>query len=257
MKYSTTAFLAEPKHTSASHLGACSCRKNLHLAAFEMLCAKHHRHRSIDPSQSLFFEGDRAQRVFVVTAGCIKIYKMLPDGRRQITGFAFRDDLLGLPIRDGYYAFTAEAVTAARVVSVTYERFENWLANSPGIALQLVKFVSDELAFAHEQLLLLGRKDAVERVASFLLMLLRRQHADNVLASPIHLTMSQIDIADFLGIRHETVSRALAVLRRMGVVSFVTSDQVLVKDRVRLIEIAGADDQPESLGTRSSATTPH
>ncbi len=105
--------------------------------AFEMAASKRlgaiGRRRSFDAGQILFLEGDRARNVFIVAEGCIKLYKMLSDGRRQITAFLFCGDFLGMPIRSGRYVFTAEALTCAQVFSVPMERIEILLGSSPTI----------------------------------------------------------------------------------------------------------------------------
>jgi CRP/FNR family transcriptional regulator len=217
--------------------------------AFEMAALKRlggiGSRRSFDPGQILFLEGDRARSVFIVAEGCIKLYKMLLDGRRQITAFLFRGDFLGLPVRGGRYVFTAEALTCARVFSVTMERIERLLDSSPEFARKLMAFVFDELAFAQDQILLLGRKTALERVASFLLVLSRRQRAKGGRGDRIKLPMHQIDIADYLGIRHETVSRVLATLRRGGAIGSVASDHISIESGVRLVALAGFEDEPK------------
>jgi CRP/FNR family transcriptional regulator len=108
-----------------------------------------------------------------------------------------------------------------------------------------MEFVSNELACAHERLLLLGRKDAKERVASFLLMIMHRQHRDSPGGGPIHLSMPQVDIADYLGLRHETVSRALAALRRSGAIRFDDSDQIFIVNMTRLLAMGGFEEQAD------------
>jgi len=196
--------------------------------------------RTLDAGQTLFVEGDHAQSVYGIFDGCIKLYKMLPDGRRQIIEFLFAPDLIGFPVRVGCYAFTAEAATRTKVSCVSTGRVEQLVHESPALAKRLLEFVSDELAFAQRHLLLLGRKTALERLASFLFMLLQRQAAKG---DCISLSMSQTDIADYLGLCPETVCRALAELRRKGAIRFQHSDQITISNRMRLVALAGLEDE--------------
>jgi CRP/FNR family transcriptional regulator len=124
--------------------------------------------REVDRGQMLFIEGDPAKFLYTIVGGTLQIYKLLPDGRRQITGFLFPGDFLGLA-DDGVYAYSAEAVIDTALHRYRFEELATLLARYPEMENRLFTIASHELAEAQEQMLLLGRKTATEKVASFLL----------------------------------------------------------------------------------------
>lgn len=162
-------------------------------------------------------EGDAAAYLFNVTSGTIKVYKLLADGRRQITGFLFAGDFLGLTLNDTY-AYSAEAVTNVALCRFQRARFEALLTEFPQLEKRLLGVASSELAAAQDQMLLLGRKTAREKVASFLLQLQRRTSQLGESSGEVELPMSRTDIADYLGLTTETVSRTITQLKSAGIV---------------------------------------
>ncbi|MHA1154364.1 MAG: cyclic nucleotide-binding domain-containing protein, partial [Alphaproteobacteria bacterium] len=118
-------------------------------------------------------EAEPADHLFNVTAGAVKVYKLLADGRRQMTGFLFPGDFLGLANEENY-AYSAEAVTHTALCRFPRRKLERLLEKYPKMEHRLLGMASHELAVAQEQMLLLGRKTAREKIASFLLMLSRR-----------------------------------------------------------------------------------
>lgn len=182
------------------------------------------------PEQSVFHEGDPAKRVFMVTQGALKLYTLLADGRRQITGFMFPGDFLGISV-DEEYAFTVEALEQSELWWFSRDAFERFLAAHPQVERELYRMAAHELAEAQRQIVLLGRKAAHERLASFFLSLLRRaQRASGAAVNNFDLPMSRIDIADYLGLTKETVSRMIAQLRGKGLIRLQTQNRVEVLD---------------------------
>jgi len=191
---------------------------------------------------TLFREGDPADHLFNVTAGVVKIYKLLPDGRRQITGFLFPGDFLGLAY-DANYVYSAEAVTPAALCRFSRTKLLALCDEMPHMEKHISATTSHELAAAQDQMLLLGRKTAQEKIASFLLMLLRRlrPHAEQPPkedASLLSLPMSRSDIGDYLGLTIETVSRTFTHLRKKGVIKLLDSGHAEILDRGRLEAMA-------------------
>jgi CRP/FNR family transcriptional regulator len=183
------------------------------------------------PEQSVFHEGDAAKRVFMVTHGALKLYTLLADGRRQITGFMFPGDFLGVSV-DEEYAFTVEALEDTELWWFSREAFDRFICEHPKVERELYRLAAHELAEAQRQMVLLGRKAAAERLASFFLSLLERaERASGVLEQAFDLPMSRIDIADYLGLTKETVSRMLAHLRSRGLIRLQAQDRVEVLDR--------------------------
>jgi CRP/FNR family transcriptional regulator len=192
----------------------------------------------LQPEQPVFHEGDPAKRVFMLTLGALKIYTLLGDGRRQITGFMFPGDFLGMTV-DDEYAFTVEALKTSELYWFSREGFDRFMESNPSVERELYRMAAHELAAAQRQMVLLGRKTAAERLASFFIGLLERQ--ERVSGRPeksFDLPMSRIDIADYLGLTKETVSRMLAELRSKRLIRLETQNRVETLDREGLAEVA-------------------
>jgi CRP/FNR family transcriptional regulator len=191
--------------------------------------------------QPIFHEGDAARRVFMVTFGSLKVYTLLGDGRRQVTGFMFPGDFLGVSL-DQEYAFTAEALERAEVWWFSREAFDRLLEAHPAVEHELYRMAARELAAAQQQIVLLGRKKAAERLATFFLDLLEREErVSGRQQRSFDLPMSRIDIADYLGLTKETVSRMLGELRSRGLIRLELQNRVEVLSRAGLAEVAGGN----------------
>ena len=192
---------------------------------------------TVEPRTVFVNEGDPSRHLFNVAAGLVKLYKRLSDGRQQITGFLFAGDFLGLAA-GGKYPCSAAAVT--RVTFCRFERpqLEKLLEDIPKMEHRLLGIASDELAAAQEQMLLLGRKTAREKVASFLVALSGRSGRSGTAAEPLLLAMTRFDIGDYLGLTVETVSRMLTRFRKEGLIELPTSDRIVFLDRPALEVIA-------------------
>lgn len=196
----------------------------------------------VEANTTLFREGDPADHLFNVTSGVVKIYKLLPDGRRQITGFLFPGDFLGLAY-DTNYVYSAETVTAATLCRFNRAKLLALFDEMPHMEKHISATTSHELAAAQEQMLLLGRKTAQEKIASFLLMLARRaavpgDHVHETAHPGLALPMNRADIGDYLGLTIETVSRTFTHLRKSGAIKFLDSGHAEIVDRDRLEALA-------------------
>ena len=189
------------------------------------------------PGDPLFDESEPAVHLFNVTAGTMKVYKLLPDGRRQITGFLFSGDFLGLANAETY-AYSAEAVTHAALCRFPRKKLEELLARYPKLESRLLGMASHELAAAQEQMLLLGRKSAKEKIVSFLLSLAERAARRGQTGNPIAVPMSRTDIGDYLGLTTETVIRTFTQLKTHGLISLKAGGRVDLRDLVALRNIA-------------------
>lgn len=218
---------------AARHLSMCAVLGNDDLRGLRE-CG---RTAVLPAGKALFYEGDHAVSVHNVISGVVRLSKLLPDGRRQITGFMFPGDFLGITLEDEH-AFTAEAVTDAELCRFSRGRFDDFVARQPRLERRLYALAAHELAAARQQLVLLGRKTASERIASFLLMLADRQRGLDGGESILHLPMSRTDIADYLGLRIETVSRELTALKSSRMVQFLSTHEVRLLDRAALEERA-------------------
>jgi CRP/FNR family transcriptional regulator len=187
--------------------------------------------------QVLFIEGDPAANHFTIVDGVISVSKSLADGRRQIVGFMFPGDFLGVGEEEAY-SCTAQAVTPVELCRFSRPAFEALAEACPEIERRLLHAVSTELIEAQEQMLILGRQTAEERVCSFLLYLSARAPHRGEPDNPVHIPMSRGDIGDYLGLSLETVSRTFTVLRDNGLIQLVDAHTVALLDREQLQRMA-------------------
>ncbi len=213
----------------ARPLGVCADLKGHELQS--MACAS--ESVSAQPGQALFHEGDPNPYVFNVVDGAVKLYRLLPDGRRQITGFLFQGDFLGLGGR-GASSFTAEALTPLNACRFRRGDFDQLLNTLPALEHRLVALAGDELMAAQEQIVLLGRKTARERLASFLTRLSERQVQLGGPEGQVHLPMTRLDIADYLGLTIETVSRVFTQFKTSGLIRLLPGNDVALPDPAAL-----------------------
>ncbi len=185
---------------------------------------------------TIVFEGDRAANVYSLTSGLVRLSKLLPDGRRQIAGFLFPGDFLGITMEEDH-AFTAEAVAPSTLCRFPRRQFDEFVADHPALERRLYAVAAHELAAARQQLVLLGRKTATERLASFLLVLAGRCPSTGG-GDEIDFPMSRADIADYLGLRIETVSREITALKTARVIQLTSRQSFRIVDRHRLGQLA-------------------
>jgi CRP/FNR family transcriptional regulator len=194
-------------------------------------------HQQVAAGETFLDEGDPASHFFNIIEGAVKVFKLMPDGRRQITGFLFAGDLLGLAFADSY-TYSAEAITPVKLCRFPRRQLENLLERFPKMEKRLLAMASNELAAAQEQMMLLGRKTAHERIASFLLSLARREQRYGRSGDTLHLPMTRTDIADYLGLTTETASRVFTSLRKRGVIELDAADRVGFNDPEALEALA-------------------
>jgi CRP/FNR family transcriptional regulator len=196
----------------------------------------------LQPGQSIFFEGDEAKHVFEVAEGALRIFRIISDGRRVITGFVFEGDLLGVSLK-GNYLYSAEAIVGTKIRRLTRRNFEAAVQESEELRPQLFERVCDEMAAAQDQMVLLSCKSAEERLCTFLLKHLRRAAAKNGVQSMVALPMTRQDMADYLGLTIETVSRTITKLTNKGVLGCVGRHSVKIIKPMLLAQLAGDDDE--------------
>jgi CRP/FNR family transcriptional regulator len=189
--------------------------------------------------RTFIVEGDPADSFFNLTDGTVKLYKLMADGRRQITGFLRKGDFLGLAVSSGY-AFSAAAINDVRYCRYSRGGLRGVLDDFPALEKRLMEVASNELVEAQEQMLLLGRKTAKERVASFLLAQSRRTVGYAARNPTLTLPMPRGDIADYLGLAIETVSRIFTQLKHDQVIAIPTIETVIIFDHAGLLECAGS-----------------
>ncbi|AWK88180.1 helix-turn-helix domain-containing protein [Azospirillum thermophilum] len=194
--------------------------------------------RCVERDMAVFSEGDDADSVYRVVDGMIRLHKLLPDGRRQVVGFLQAGDMLGLSV-GGLYIYTAEAVTTSSLRRIPRERLDSLMDEQPALARKLLTTMTTELVAAQDQMLLLGRKTAAEKLASFLIALGKRAAARTPGCRRVELPMSRTDIADYLGLTTETVSRGFTKLKTARLIRLLEGNRVELVDQDALADMAG------------------
>ena len=192
---------------------------------------------------AVFYEGDPVSTLYEVVQGVVKKFKLTPDGRRQIIGFAFPGDVLG-PVFGEAYTCTAETVTVAKLRRLPRERLLGALEDQHGLSRRLLGLMASDLTQAQDQMLLLGRKTATEKIASFLLSQSQRCRQRGENPSLLFLPMTRCDIADYLGLTTETVSRTISGLKKQGVIDLDHASRIRIRDIDFLTDLAEGDEAP-------------
>ena len=208
-------------------LSVCGVLVPAEINEFEKLS----RSTDFEARSTLFTEDEPATQIFNITQGVVRLYKLLRDGRRQIVGFALPGDFLGLALQDDY-SVSADAVTQVTACRFQRNAFTQFLDVHPLMMRRLHEMASHELSLAQDQMVLLGRHNADERLALFLLALSERYIRIGESGVNVQLPMSRQDIADYLGLTIETVSRTFSRLAKAKLI-------VVVPDGVRLLETEG------------------
>lgn len=206
-------------------LAVCSVFDDHELVAFDRIV----QHRCFQARASLFEQGEAAESVFSVSEGVVRVFRLLADGRRQILGFALPGDFIGVSLPD-IYEFSAEAVGPVKVCRIPRNAFRTMVDEKPHLLRKLHELSGRNLEEAQEQMVLLGRKNADERIAAFLLALRGRWARVSTCSVTVPLPMSRLDIGDYLGLTIETVSRTISKFAREKLI-------VVVPDGVRLLDL--------------------
>lgn len=189
--------------------------------------------------QTILCEGEAAERCFEIVEGVVRAYKLLPDGRRQIVDFLFPGEIFGLA-PDGEYGYSADAVTDMTLRSFATAALERVARERPALAQTLRDAAYRELRAARTHLVLLGRKTAFERVASFLVTLSQRASKLTQSGNVVWVPMSQSDIADYLGLTTETVNRVVSQFRDTGMIVTPARGMIRLEQAEELEQIACA-----------------
>jgi CRP/FNR family nitrogen fixation transcriptional regulator len=184
-------------------------------------------------NMEIYAEGEPAGHVYKVVSGVIRISKLLPDGRRQISAFHTAGDMFGFEADDLHHA-SAEAVVPVKVIAYKWQSLLTAGAYSMSFVRHLLNLTMIGLRHTQEHLLLLGRKNALERVAAFLIEMAERTDAGSVL----ELSMPRHDIADYLGLTLETVSRMFGELKDLGAIKLESARRVHLLDTKQLASMS-------------------
>jgi CRP-like cAMP-binding protein len=185
-----------------------------------------------DRNAEIFGEAEPAEYFYQVASGAVRTYKLLEDGRRQIGGFYLPGDLFGLEAGSAH-GLTAEAIVYSRVRLIKSSALLGMAARDAALSEALWSAATESLRAAQEHMLVLGRKTAEQRVATFLLNIARRNETRDV----IELPMSRQDIADFLGLTIETISRTMTLLENEDAIELPSPRLVVMKKAARLRQL--------------------
>lgn len=201
-------------------------------------------YRSFEPGQMIAWGGDRMDFVASVVTGVATLTQTLEDGRTQMVGLLLPSDFLGRPGRE---TASYNAIAATKVVLCCFRRkpFDEIMSRTPRLSGRLLEMTLDELDAAREWMLLLGRKTAREKIASFIAIIARREAALQKRhpggRMQIDLPLTREAMADYLGLTLETVSRQISALKRDGVIQLADKRSVILPDFARLVEESGDD----------------
>jgi CRP/FNR family transcriptional regulator len=226
---------ASPIHSSSLGMGSEAATLNCIFAAQVA--------ERLEPGEALFWQGDAANYVFEIVSGALRTVRVLSDGRRVITGFLFAGDVVGVSLKDRYLT-TVEAIAPTRVRRLARRRFDEEVERSATLRPQLLSRLCDEMTAAQDQVMLLARKTAEERVASFLLALARRGGDGCSCGAVVALPMTRLDMADYLGLTIETVSRIMTRRTGRGIIAATGRHEISVRRPAALAALA-IDDEEE------------
>jgi len=196
------------------------------------------RRLSFRRGEVLYRMGQPFDAVFAIRSGSVKTYVSTDDGRVQITGFHVAGELLGLnAMNTGIYTSEARALEATAVCEVAVDQLEELSRREPVLQRSMLRIMGEEIEHHEELMLLLGKKTAEERLATYLLSLSRRFAKRHFSATQFHLSMSRGDIGNYLGIAEETVCRILTRFENDGLAN-VRHRQVVLNDLDRLAKLA-------------------
>ena len=196
------------------------------------------RHIHFAPCETVFPEEEMATSFYTLLAGVIRFYKLLPDGRRQIVGFALPGDFFGMTA-SGRNNFSAEAIDSVVVCRFSRASFLRFADDKPNLLRRINELAILELSQAWDHMVLLGRRSAEEKVATFMISWRNRLSRQSRPLTTLPLPMGRQDIADYLGLTIETVSRTLTKLERDGLIEIVPGG-VYLPDPARAEALAEA-----------------
>ncbi len=208
--------------------------------------------RLVERERPLYTSGQPFRALYVVRSGAFKTFAADSEGASQVLGFHLPGEIMGLDaIAPGHHQCTAQALEKSSACEVPFGRLEQVARELPGLQQQLLRVISREIQQDHQHLVMIGRRVALERLAIFLLSLserLQRMRRDPLL---FVLPMSRGDIASYLGLVIETVSRLFSKLAELGVIQ-VERKTIRIVDPVRLRELAGESATGCDAGSQSA-----
>lgn len=210
------------------------------------------RGRPIKKGEHLYYQGDEFKAIYAVRTGTLKTYSLTNDGEEQITGFHLASELVGLESYDSVtYPSSAKALETTNVCEIPIEKLDDLAGKMPELRRQLMRLMGKELRDEQKMMLLLSKKSAEERIASFLVNLAARFKRRGFSGTSFRLTMSRADIANYLGLAVETVSRVFTRFQKQGLLdNSGSAKDIIITNFDELTEMASlAECERLELGT--------
>lgn len=199
------------------------------------------RRRPLERGAFLFREGERHNALFVVRSGAIKVSTTLTDGDTQVLGFHLPGEIIGLDgVAEDRHQATAEALEESAVCEVPFARLSQVAARIPALQREIYRIVSREYVREQRHPVMMGRKHALTRVALFLHSVSERRRVQDLDPKRFQLSMSRQDLANYLGLVIETVSRAFSRLQALGIID-VDRRRVCILDTGALEQLASSE----------------
>ncbi len=192
--------------------------------------------RKVAANETLWCEGEERSHIFIVRSGAICFSRMLPDGRRIVLGFAYPGDVIG--IGSDFHYCDAQTVQATRLEAIPASSFKRAIVEDPSFGKQASAAVNQALDAAYQHVVVISKLSANERLASFLIALSDRNDKHGLSPLSIVLPMRRVDIADYLGLTIETVSRTFTIFRNAGLIAMDQASIVIFKDIRKLRALA-------------------
>ena len=223
----------------ARHQGICGALTESELLALSKVSGK----RVLEPGEMIVADADEVDGYSNILTGVVKLSKTLNDGRQQIVELQFAPDFLGRPFHAESH-LTVDAATSVRLCTFPKSTFDRMVASNPELKQRILEQSLRQLDEARDWMVTLGRKTAREKLASFLAYLARhvdphRATDDHAVPIVVELPLTRADMADFLGLTIETVSRQLTALRKAGLIALVDSRHIEIPSLHRLSREAG------------------
>ena len=210
----------------------CRCLHDEELKIFQDISTN----KKYENNQNIFLQQDSSVNLFNITEGNVKIYQLLNDGRIQIIGFLYPGDFFG-SYKNGKYNYSADAIGNVKVCVFDQEKLDKYIEKNMALAKELLHLTSHELTLAQDRISVLGKFGATERLAKFIFNISEQRKRIGWKNNPISLPMTRQDIADYLGLTIETVSREFSKLKTSNIIKILSSKQIFVRDFEKLTEV--------------------
>ena len=211
----------------------CRCLNDDQLEIFSKVSFE----KKFTDKENIFLQNDPSTHLYNITEGNVKIYQLLDDGRIQIIGFLYPGDFFGT-YKNNKYNYSAEAIGNLRVCVFDQRVLDKYMDQNPILAKELLNETSYELTLAQDRMTVMGRLNAIEKIAIFLINISNQRKRIGWQSNPISLSMARQDIADYLGLTIETVSREISKLKASNIIKIISSKQLFINDFEKLNQIS-------------------